>query len=282
MTTEEAGVNLKVQLMKLSSELRIVNNENLNLKKRLNVIWEEKQALEQALQEKGVEIKQIKDSVEPGGLSKAAYISSQSQELISLEQTLKEQTNFLESLSSELTELLVFVHSTQSLPEPLKQRISEIERLLWTEGLPEQKILVALIRHGGQLPRSDLQAKCSLSSAKFERSLNSLRMSRVLTETGTDLVELTAIKPVTVPSSKWGQLAIPEIFQQVRTIIETTKDATSITKALNGLRDVLFLKGVSPQLGYKIEAEAREWRSGSVTKQELLSSLSDWEAQVHS
>lgn len=282
MTAEEAGVNLKVQLMKLSSELRIVNNENLNLKKRLSAIWEEKQALEQALQEKGVEIKQIKDSVEPGGLSKAAYISSQSQELISLEQTLKEQINFLERLSSALTELLVFVHSTQSLPEPLKQRISEIERLLWTEGLPEQKILVALIRHGGQLPRSELQAKCALSSAKFERSLNSLRMSRVLTETGTDLVELTAIKPVTVPSSQWGQLAIPEIFQQVRTIIETTKDATSITKALNGLRDVLFLKGVSPQLGYKIEAEAREWRSGSVTKQELLSTLSDWEAQAHS
>jgi len=255
VTAEEAGVNLKVQLMKLSSELRIVNNENLNLKKRLSAIWEEKQALEQALQEKGVEIKQIKDSVEPGGLSKAAYISSQSQELISLEQTLKEQINFLERLSSALTELLVFVHSTQSLPEPLKQRISEIERLLWTEGLPEQKILVALIRHGGQLPRSELQAKCALSSAKFERSLNSLRMSRVLTETGTDLVELTAIKPVTVPSSQWGQLAIPEIF---------------------------LLKGVSPQLGYKIEAEAREWRSGSVTKQELLSTLSDWEAQAHS
>lgn len=282
MTAEEAGVNLKVQLMKLSSELRIVNNENLNLKKRLSAIWEEKQALEQALQEKGAEIKQIKDSVEPGGLSKAAYISSQSQELISLEQTLKEQTNLLESLSSALTELLVFVLSAQSLPEPLKQRISEIERLLWTEGLPEQKILVALIRHGGQLPRSELQAKCALSSAKFERSLNSLRMSRVLTETGTDLVELTAIKPITVPSSQWGQLAIPEIFQQVRTIIETTKDATSITKALNGLRDVLFLKGVSPQLGYKIEAEAREWRSGSVTKQELLSTLSDWEAQAQS
>jgi len=282
VTAEEAGVNLKVQLMKLSSELRIVNNENLNLKKRLSAIWEEKQALEQVLQEKGAEIKQIKDSVEPGGLSKVAYISSQSQELISLKQTLKEQTNFLERLSSALTELLVFAHSTQSLPDPLKQSISEIERLFWTEGLPEQKILVALIRHGGQLPRLELQAMCGLSSAKFERSLNSLRMSRVLTETGTDLVELTAIKPVTVPSSQWGQLAIPEIFQQVRTIIETPNDPASITKALNGLRDVLFLKGVSPQLGYKIEAEAREWRSGSVTKQELLSTLSDWEAQTHS
>lgn len=281
MTAEEAGVNLKVQLMKLSSELRIVNNENLNLKKRLSTIWEEKQALEQALKEKNAEIKQIKDSDETGGLSKAAYVSSQSQELISLKQILKEQTHFLERLSSILTELLVFAHSTQSLPEPMKQSISEIERLLWTEGLPEQKILVALIRHGGQLLRSELQAKCALSSAIFERTLNSLRISKILTETGTDLVELTAIKPVTVPSNQWGQLAIPEIFQQVRTIIETTNDPASITKTLIGLRDGLLLKGVSPQLGYKIEAEAREWRSGSVTKQELLTTLSEWETQAH-
>ncbi|MFX0212053.1 MAG: hypothetical protein ACFFDT_39130 [Candidatus Hodarchaeota archaeon] len=282
MTAEEAGVNLKVQIMKLNSELRIVNNENLNLKKRLSTIWEEKQTLEQALQEKDAEIKQIKDTDEPGGLSKAAYISSQSQELINLKQILKEQTHFLERLSNALTDLLVLANTTQSLPEPMKQNISEIERLLWTEGLPEQKILVALIRHGGQLSRSELQAKCALSSAKFERILNSLRMSRVLTETGTDLVELTAIKSVTVPSSQWGQLTIPEMFQQVRTIIETTNDPASITKALIGLRDVLFLKGVSPQLGYKIEAEAREWRSGSVTKQELLTTLSEWEAQAHS
>lgn len=282
MTAEEASVNLKVQLMKLSSELRIVNNENLNLKKRLSTVWEEKQALEQVIQEKDAEIKQFKDSNELGSLSKVAYVSSQSQELISLKQILKEQTHFLERLSSALTELLVLARTTQSLPEPMKQSISEIERLLWTEGLPEQKILVALIRHGGQLLRSELQAKCALSNAIFERTLNFLRNSKVLTESGTDLVELTAIKPVTVSSNQWGQLTIPEIFQQVRTIIESTKDAASINKALIGLRDVLFLKGVSPQLGYKIEAEAREWRSGSVTKQELLTTLSEWEAQAHS
>lgn len=282
MTAEEAGVNLKVQLMKLNSELRIVNNENLNLKKRLSAIWEEKQALEQALQEKDAEIKQIKDLNEPGGLTKTTNVPSQSQELISLKQILKEQMHFLERLSSALTELLILTHSTQSIAEPLTQTISEIERLLWTEGFPEQKVLVALIRHGGQVPRSELQAKCALSSTKFERTLNSLRRARILTETGTDLVELTAIKPITVPSSQWGQLTIPEIFQQVRTIIETTKDAGSITKALIGLRDVLFLKGVSPRLGYNIEAESREWRSGSITKQELLTTLSEWEAQVHS
>jgi len=278
---EDSSANLKVQLMQLSNELRLLNEENLNLKKRLSAVWEEKQACEQILSQKEVEIQKLESAHEHvKEKTRADHVLAQSQELIGLQQILNEQTHFLEKLSNSVIRLLVTAHSIQTLPQQVTQILNEMEDLCWTDGLAEQKLTIALIRSGSRLPRSELQAKCKLSSKDFERALNLLQRSRILTEKGPDRIELTIATSVSIPSNQWGKLNPPEIFQQIREVVMLEEDVSLITKALMDLRNTLFIKGVPPRVGYQIEAGAREWRSGRITKQDLLNALSEWEAQA--
>ena len=158
--------------------------------------------------------------------------------------------------------------------------INEIVDLFWSDGFAEQKLIVALIRNGGKLSRRELQHKSNLGSNDFERALTSLLRSQILINKGLEMIELTTFTSAKIPSGQWEKLQIPEIFQQVREVIISDEDDVSITNALINLRDTLFIKGITPRVGYQVEAGAREWRTACLTKQDLLNALSEWETQA--
>lgn len=185
--------------------------------------------------------------------------------------------HFLEKLAISLTKVFIETKSHENLSTKMIQSIKEVETLLLEEGPVEVKVIVALGRLGGAADPSAIETAASLTPEEVYEAIVALNSDGLVIEAAPNVFQLTAMKAMETSIRQWAKIGnVSTLFEYYKHLIKTTDEPAVITNALNTLRDVLYIKGVSGVVCAEIAKEARIWQVGSGDKEVLLKLLITW------